>query len=312
MSQLYSHDELFDQAAERYGITLHRQGANMVGGCPECREGTDRFVVWEEGNFWCRVCGITGWLFDNKVNWKPDPERARQHQARVEQLEIERRERVAAFQKGLQSGYVLGYHNSLTDEHRAYLHKRGVTDDSILNYTLGFCPKRTVEHDGKQYEVPAYTIPIRSPKGWEIVNIQFRLTETPWSAEGAGKYRQVKDLPASAFYSERDMARGQAIVLEGGFKAIVVSQFIEHTMQVVGLPGVGGSKTIFPEINSMNYERIYFIGDPGAEKQAAISAAKLTAKKVGIVTLPMKPDDAILYGMSRKEFRQRLLQAYWL
>jgi hypothetical protein len=62
---VFSDDEL-DQArsvpiAERCGVKLKKQGAELHGACPICRAGDDRFIVWPKRNHWhCRQCGAGG------------------------------------------------------------------------------------------------------------------------------------------------------------------------------------------------------------------------------------------------------------
>ena len=63
MSQL---DNPIQYVESRFNLQLKRVGrTEWAGPCPWCG-GTDRFHVWDRGNYWCRPgpghCGKSGWL----------------------------------------------------------------------------------------------------------------------------------------------------------------------------------------------------------------------------------------------------------
>lgn len=267
--------------------------SEWAGPCPVCG-GKDRFRVFQhDGGYWCRkmegTCTMKGWLDDDKQrDFKPDPN-WKANQIKREQEEKDHRSAlVKLWQASYRVDYWKGWHANLTDKHRAYFINRGIPDDFIDNYGLGYCAEKHIE-DGSI--LPAYTIPVRSPKDWQVVNIHFRLI-----GRDKDKYRgeHLKDqtLPAAAFYCEKHGEHDKVIVVEGAFKAMVVYQTLGRRVQVVGLPSATPSEFIIQDIFE-NYRTRTIWLDPGAEA-AVMRIATLMNFEARIVTTAWKPDDAIL------------------
>lgn len=275
------------------------------GPCPTCG-GTDRFIVWRDrGNYWCRQCGLKGFLDGNAEQPSADEiaaleQRIREREERDRLLQTEAGRRLAEEQ------YWRGFHDCMDQQHRQYWLDEGIPDWAVDYFDLGFCPAKRIQYDGQTYTYPAYTIPIVEPVSGRPLNVQYRLVDAP--AE-IGKYRQEANLPAAPFFFDRDHNAGDvALVVEGSKKAIVVGCTLDdHTLQFVGIPSNNPSEAIIETVSK--YETVFVALDPGAEKQAR-RIAGLIGSRARVVTLPAKPDDLIVkYGASGDDLRRLIRQA---
>ena len=316
LSKQYSEEEIRQLAFRRWGIQVRRAGRNggdieFCGPCPFCRAGTNRFRVWSHGNFWCRQCEEKGWLEENRKDWQPEPGLAEELQRLLEEKQHQRLARLASLQqRWTRDGFIEGWHARMQVENLEYWAKEGIPSWAINYYKLGYCSDKMFKgEDGAEYHSPAYTIPIYDPTTWQIVNIQYRLMEV--LPEFGGKYRQEAGIPASAFYTRRGVLDGQAIVVEGAKKAIVVLECIGKACQVVGWPSITPSERLIREMAGFN-GGLWLILDPGSNNWQATERAARVLHPVPVrwVEMPIKPDDAIVkYGMGKDELRGYLKQA---
>lgn len=281
---------------EKFGLNTKRQGKEWHSPCPECG-GHDRMIWFERGNGWCRQCDFKVWLDGN--NKKMDlAERAAylaQCIAREKQIE---QHKLETWQEGFKTGYLWGWHDAMTEQHRAWWHAQGIADDVIDGYVLGYCPNKTIKTDEGTYTLGAYTIPILDPETKTLVNIQYRLENPP---TGIGKYRQETGIPARNFYA--GYAPGQdCFIVEGAKKALVLFQMLDRTITVIGIPGITPRSELIDEISK--FRRKWFLPDPDVQDKA-IRRFSERLTNLRLVRLPVKPDDAIVrYGLRRGDLRR--------
>ncbi len=288
-------DDLVQEIAfRRWGLSPRRRGREWHSPCPVCG-GEDRFVIFKNGGYWCRQCGLQGWLDDDAPRSKPDPLVLQRHAEELARRRREQAERDRAWARGYEAGYWQGWHDAMQATHRMWWHARGVTDRMIDYYGLGYCPKKLiVTRAGVEIVTPAYTIPIRDPRTWEVVGMHYRLEAPP---PGEGKYRYEKGITARAFYAAPGDIAGTALVVEGAVKAMVCYDR-DGSMQVVGLPGCTPSEALRDEISG--FDQIYIALDPDAGAAAVRLREALLEKRHGkfvrLLRLPGKPDDLWLSG----------------
>lgn len=141
----------------------------------------------------------------------------------------------------------LYYHSCLEENHRQYLHKRGITDQSIEKFRIGYCPASThilyahplIKETGLFYEKPVLEDRIVFPyfSYNEIIDLRGRsLTD---------KEMPYKSLIGSSFtrwadYAYNDKITSETIVLtEGEIKAIVGDQY---GFDVRAFPGINSQR----------------------------------------------------------------------
>jgi hypothetical protein len=304
---LVTEDYVAQTMQRRFGLTVKRKGKEWHSGCPKCG-GTNRFVIFPNGGLWCRECRKMGWLDDDQRNFKPDPFLAQEREREVlRRLELQRA-KDEAWQNGYRVGYVDGWHAALTAVNRDWLHKKGMTDHLIDKYKLGFLPQKIVNTKRGKEAYPAYTLPIRDPETDRIVNVQYRLVDIPKDVKDVGKYRQEYGVSGREFYAMPYCLEDSQdlVLLEGMFKAIVMGDFLEMSVQVVGLPGCTPSQQIVERLK--RYKRIWICLDPDAQ----VAAMELQRQLPGsvVMNLPAKPDDMVLSGsMTRATWREYARQA---
>lgn len=267
-----------------------------VGPCPFCQDGEDRFHVWQEaGNYWCRMCGIKGFL--NQLDKKYQPSQAAILEARLRHLERKQQEqerRLSALEYMAKCQDHLHYHNLLTEPLIDWWHNEGINQDSILSYKLGYCPHCPTDSKKRS----SYTIPVIN--GNQLQNIRHRLVD----ADDGDKYRPHKaGLGTQLFNADfLSSATRDIAIVEGAKKSIVLDQN--------GIPSVAimGKRSFqrkwlewFKDI-----ETIHVILDPDA-KESAERLAAFFGKRGRIVNLPVKPDDFFyLYGGTVADFESYL------
>lgn len=286
-----------ETAWRRWSIRPVKSGNEFHSECPQCG-GEDRFIVFPNGRFWCRnLCGASGWLDDDQPAGKISPELAKK---RLEQKQEElnrRKEQTQEWIAGFNAGSMwMKWHDEMTEANRAWWHHEGIGDDLIDFFELGYIPKKKVMYENQLLEFPAYTLPARSPADWQIVNIHYRLAgELP---KKLGKYRSEQDIYPAAFYTLPGGIDGEAIVVEGAKKAINVYNFLERSIQVIGVPSCFVAPNIIEQLEK--FEPLWVALDPGVKR--ADERLKKCLPRARMMALPGKPDDLILSGMSRKEF----------
>lgn len=222
---------------------------------------------------------------------------------RLQQV-LERQQKTTEWQHGFRAGYWQGYHDALGLPQLEWFLAQGIPLDLVDHFGFGYCAEKTVVTPRGYENYPSYTFPVRDPESWEVVNIQHRLVGAPSDVQ---KYRQEDGIPASAFHTLNRLG-GKAIVVEGVKKATVVFDRTGREAQVIGLPGMYPSELLVEEIASM-FDRLWVVLDPGAEKNAIRFAQLAGPGKCRIASLPEKPDDAFLHGMTKDQFRAALKQA---
>jgi hypothetical protein len=146
----------------RYAEQLHpqlqpmrlvsRQGRLYTGPCPFCADGgEDRFHVWMESSggrpaerYWCRVCNRRGLLRNLGRDEQPHPsppERPKQIAPDRRRPRPEPKPAHIPYYRQLYEAVALWAHSWLLDPchpaPRAYLHRRGLDDETISRYVLG-------------------------------------------------------------------------------------------------------------------------------------------------------------------------------
>ena len=288
-----------EKAYQEWAITLVEYGRELHGPCPFCGTGKDRFIVWPEGNYFCRVCEASG-----RVPGTGSGPVGRDTLRKVIMAKRAKQQvRLSEWQKGFAAGYIKGYHDAMADMAlRAYWLEEGITEESIDRYQLGYTPRRTFEGEGgRTFSSAAYTLPHVDPVSLALVNCQYRIMDLP---EGAGgKYRQEPGLPPASFYTLPKVTSGAAVVVEGGKKAIVLSQLVKRKLQTIGLPGATPSEELYLELEE--FDVLWLVLDPGPGRGKAEERAKdFLGDRVRIVSIPVKPDDAVTqYGYTASDLR---------
>jgi len=154
----------------------------------------------------------------------------------------------------------------------------------------------------------AFSIPYFAPDETPVT-MQYRFAQP----NGLGKYRGEPDLGSYGFITRRDLKFDKILMVEGAKKAMVSHVLgTNGQMQCIGYwseNNVGG-----PEIDDLliKAKSVWWWPDNG--KQAYDWALKHIARlgieaKTRIVRFHMKPDDALLRGMTSQQFKAVLNQA---
>lgn len=290
-------DYIIITAGKRWGLSPKKQGKEYHSPCFICG-GRDRFMIFENGGYFCRQCGVTGWLDNDRRDWKPDPLKIKAHADEVVRQRDLQRAKNEGWKAGHQAGYWEGWHAALSNENRAWWNGRGIKDHQINEYTLGYNPAKPVENELHEFvPVHAYTIPARDPKDGAVRNVHYRLVDIP--ANVRGRYRFESSVTPASFYCEEIPDGEKVLVVEGAIKAMVMYDFLEGRMQVVGLPSVAPCADNLDELRG--FKTIYLALDPHSDK--AELRIKNHLKNVRVLDLSDKPDDLVLAGMTAKQFK---------
>lgn len=257
--------------------------------CPFCHQGEDRFLIFDDGGYWCRVCDIKGWLDEEDDDWqKLDPTERRlrileaeQRRARREREEMQRE--IDALKVMAECKDHLRYHKNLSFEAIDYWRTEGMSNDTIDKHKLGYCDRCPTD----RYERPSYTIPVFDRDGTTLINIRHRLI----GDGGGGKYRpHMAGLPVALFNARHTVKPADSIIIaEGEKKSLVLEQY--------GFPNVAimGKRAFKREWLEWlaSFGTVYVALDPDAVDSAQRLAALFNGRG-RVVDLPCKIDDMIV------------------
>jgi len=281
----------------QFGIELKRVSRDEYAGpCPWCG-GTDRFHVWEKGNYWCRPgpghCGAKGWVSDLEGKKKPTKEELLEWRiTALERKQREHEERLRRLEEMKRCTDHLRYHEALSDKAQEYWFGEGILVEAIEKYLLGFCARCPTDREHRA----SYTIPIVN--GGDLQNIRHRLR----GALG-DKYRPHRaGLGTQLFNADLLKAERGILVVEGAKKAIVLTE--------AGFPAVGvmGKRSFRREWLPLfdRVQRVFVALDPDAA-ESAYRLGSLFGGKAKVVTTPTKIDDMIVkYGASSQDVERCL------
>lgn len=216
-----------------------------------------------------------------------------EHAAKRLEAEIERAQKTLAELRSAQAW--MRYHENLTEESRALWLARGVPE-WFQNFSyLGYDGGHRFWAGEQEFISPTLTFPVYEPVTREVLNVRHRLLGE--ASERFGKYRPERSgLPASPYVASPDLpVKNRVVVVEGEIKAMVVYATLEdENTQVVGLPGKGNFTN--PKFELFEFlkdaDPVYIIPDPDADPAGLIK--RLDGKRVRVVSLPAKIDDAIV------------------
>lgn len=251
-----------------------------VGPCPFCPDhGDDRFVVFIDGNYYCRRCERRGWWKDDGL----DKTTIAATRLVKEQDRIKRREAIANCKDWIT--YNQQAHLGLT-EWKSF----GIDETDIMKWGLGFCKQSPC----CDYPSASLTIPVYHHG--TLVDIRHRLL----SPQNGQKYRSHwPGLPPSFFNIDSVKEGGVVFVVEGEKKAVVLEHYGFHP--TISFPGLNNGSQL-PTILSQECtksQQIVFLPDPGSEAKMRPLFQSLRQKgfRVSVVDLFKKPDDWLMeYG----------------
>ena len=302
--------DIVSVALQEFGIQLKRSNSNgkesWHGSCPFEQTGgagTDRFTVFPEGNYFCRACGAKGWL--RATPQRTPQEIAEFKERRKQEEEIWRKKRLDELAQWKLAGHEEEAWQWHENNHMDYWLDEGVPEWAIYKYRFGYCESKSMKlKTGEFVNLPVYTMPIWTADTRELVNIQYRLCDPPL---GEGKYRQEPKIPAAAAFMDEDYDH-QAIFVEGYKKAVIVYDFIDMQIQVVGFPSNLPSIELLNEYCS-RFKKAFIIFDPGSDNQIK-RMGKLMPGRAWAITMPVKVDDAIVkFSMNQSTFRSYFTMA---
>jgi hypothetical protein len=333
--------ELRANLVDRIGkfVTLRKVAAHeWAGACVVCG-GRDRLRVHDKKGWFCRKCIgepgsgghwgdyadftrlALGWTLKDTlrnmgIDRRLSPEEVAKFEAERKAAQEAERQAEAAKQAAVHSRLTQSatwqIYNRNLDEHpqaRRMWNERGLSDDWIEYYRLGYCPPRSWYG---QFTTDSLTIPYFRPQftphpeggssiSWQVMNLKHRLLmdDPPMGkylpeTAGAGNHLFYTDLTQHAVF-------GDLLIVEGEIKAMVTwaSMWIEDwciapNLTVIGVPGQGWREDWLEQFNRA--ERVFICLDPDAQTSAARLAKRLDRPSKNIL-LPDKVDDLITAGV---------------
>ncbi len=253
------------------------------GPCPRCGTGTDRFVVFEEGNFWCRRCNYSGW-------WLADASEARQ-QAAVSRLYKQLRAQ-AAKETMRSSREWFTYHTQLLSEGARLeeLVAAGITERCVRRFGLGLCGAAPLYRESASLTFPVFI-------DGRLYDIRHRLLAPP--AIG-GKYRShLAGIRPAPFNLDAASESEVVLVVEGEKKAAILA---DNGIVAIGIPGQtfaqSGATDIAARMSALQTAVVGLDPDALPAAHLAVRAFRSAGIPALLADFPMKPDDLLLqYGV---------------
>ena len=260
--------------------------------CPICG-GQDRFLFWPaDGNYYCRQCELSGFVLEVDQKYLTAEQREAWARATAERKRKEADDRLSAIERLQQMvGKVKWYHSQVSQA-LDYWYSQGLTDSTICQYQLGYCPQCPTDPDS-----PSFTIPYFCAA--RLIHLRHRLKYP----NGHGKYRpEFAGLGNQLFNADtlaiKDdisfgfLESGEVLIVEGEIKTMVLEQV---GFKTVGIPGANSWRDDWAS-ELKGIERAFVCLDPGADIQAARIASSLKSQHIEskIVVCPVKPDDLFI------------------
>jgi len=265
-----------ESASRALNVPLHgRSEREAAGPCPKCKMGTDRLVVFIEGNAWCRQCGWKGW-------WTEDKSPQRINDAKKAKF---KRQLALRNSMGRHAGDWIQYNKDVRED---LWEDHGIRRAEITRFGLGFCEKSPLAPDSRSLTIPVFY-------GGRLVDIRHRLLDR----DSGDKYRShIKGISPFMFNLDSTKGGGVIYVVEGEKKAIVM--YSCGFKPITSYPGIG-FRHMLPPILSKNVPdgtELVLIPDPGSFGLMGDVGKELRGRfRVSIVELFEKPDDFIIeYG----------------
>lgn len=275
-------DHWITLATKALNINLRKHGTRRADGpCPFCAAatgvgGVDRFVVFEEGNYWCQQCGTKGWWIEKPLS---ADDVARQLEQKQEQTR-------AAYENMHQKDQDwIGYNKAVKLDLWA---ERGITPETVNRWGLGYCDLAPYTDPPK----PSLTIPIHY--GGKLYDIRHRIL----GGVDGQKYRSHLAGIQPLYFNLDNLGSAPTVYLvEGELKAIYLMQ--EGFTPVIAYPGVKFLQFLPGLIKRQGAKGQEFaiLPDPGTEN-AALKVLKLVVEagyRASIVDLIEKPDDFLAH-----------------
>ncbi len=295
---------------EKY-LDLYKCGANLKACCPFHDERSASFFVSQEKNFFkCFGCGVSGDAFKflqefKKISFTEAIQEIAsmynyplEYDNNEERQEKERLKEVLAFANNLFKERILKEPAILE-----YLNRRGITQEKVKDYSLGFCTNEEKEELKKRFtpcdliasglfsdankdrELKIFcnyriTFPLKDPKG-NIVSFSAR-TCTIKNPRNGAKYingRDTKIFKKSFILYNLDRARQaitqkkQAILCEGFFDVMSFEHFDYNN--AICCIGTAFTKEHVNILNKMNVELCFCLDNDLAGLEASIRAIEL-------------------------------------
>lgn len=188
-------------------------------------------------------------------------------------------------------GLVINWQERLDDEALGFLSARGLTDESIHGYYLGWTGDRG--WDGKYRN--CISIPYYTGMG-ALRGVRFR------RLSGDPKYDHLKGEKAHLF-NVGSVRHHRVFLTEGEFDAIVLEQL---GYPAVGVPGANGFKEEWKWLFLGNEVRIIFDADEAGKKAARAVKSTLSRVVEGLEIIQLPPDHDV--GSLFVEDAQALLE----
>lgn len=304
--------------------TLRKVSAREYAGpCPKCG-GTDRFRVNLDNGWFCRKCTSTdAHLWHDEIDyimWRDgcDFATAYNRLGGDTRLTVEQRTKIIADKDtqerkrqdddrreheqkliALNAGTPWEeYHQNLDRmDKRQLWRERGLLDDWIDYYKVGYCPDMYYHGQG----VPSLTIPIFEPYDYielRAVNVVYRILDAP----NGDKYRPHMSGLGKPLYRCDQFGPpevvGDCLIVEGEIKAMVTYQHLNlvDCLASVQVVGIGGKSLKDIEPQFIHAGRVWICLDPDATGEAVRLAEVLGAGRCRIIDLPGKIDDMLVEG----------------
>lgn len=280
----------------RVPLSHHTEGEKK-GPCPFCQDlpdgaHNDGFVVFIEGNFFCRKCKAAG-RNTAKGWWLPstfDIDRTLVAKEIEHKKTVKWHQAVAELRSAQSMSEIMGYplHEQAIDVWMSW----GFDENEIKTHHLGFCPSSVTVPDQ-----PSATIPVVYRN--KLVDVRHRILQP---TDEASKYRSHLPGLRPWFYNADIMGAGQTVhMVEGEKKAIILQRVVGK--RTVGYPGINTLDRLAILLEKAKtatgnypFRSMHFYPDPGTFETIWPYAENLARSgiEVTIYDLNFKVDDFII------------------
>jgi len=277
-----------DEASAKLGVELHdHANGEMCGPCPSCG-GFDRYIVFRDGNAWCRQCGRKDWWIENRPSAE---EIERRRENRVQ-------ENLALIARMHDCTDWIRYHDAVRPE--LWL-EHGFDRHDIDRWGLGYCDSHPWMNGESSLTIPVFY-------HGKLVDIRHRMLNPGID----GKYRShLPGMIPSYFLVDACIGSPTVYVVEGEKKAMHMHKCGYRAFAIPGINFLGYMVQLVKRDFTPSTGFI-FIADPSAEetmlpgirKVAELGNPCYLVESIGKPDDLLQEDEGILRNMIR--FKRRI------
>ena len=249
------------------GIPFKEGNGELITDCFFCDKKDHLYFSIETGQYDCKVCGEQGNIITLAKHLGDS----------IKDISLDNPQKLKLSKPKFNTDLIEICHQKLPDRIRQYLNQRGITDEIISEFKLGF---------GQFYNKFWITIPVKD-KGGDFVFLKLR--KDPADKTNPDKYKFYPQGSSSTIFGWEMINEDMVVICEGEF-----DQLLLRGHAIPAITSTAGASTFKKEWTEhlKNTKKVYVCfdkdeaGEKGAKRLTKILAEKIEGLRIFKISLP--------------------------